>query len=100
MSDLKVDFETLEASHATALDLKTEFDDLSHRYDDHSDSWGKDNIRGAMHNFATNWGYHREVLSQKIQEVGEKIESCIETFRKADQQLYDQLTKHDDAGHK
>lgn len=93
MSDLKVDFETLEASHATAVSLKAEFDGLPHRYDDSEGSWGKDDIRGAMHVFATNWDYHRAKLSDKIQEVGEKIESCIQTFHEADQQLYDSLTK-------
>jgi hypothetical protein len=98
MGDLVVDFATLEKSHSTAVALKAEFDGLPHRYDQYQDSWGKDNIRGAMHNFATNWDYHREVLSGKIQEVGEKIESCLTTFRDADQQLYDQLTKSAEGG--
>jgi hypothetical protein len=97
VSDLKVDFETLEASHSTAETLKSEFDDLPHRVGDVA--WGADTIDGAMHVFGTNWSYHREVLSGKIQEVGEKIESCIETFHDADQKLYEALTKSDDGGH-
>ncbi len=98
MSDLKVDFQTLEASHATAVALKSEFDGLPHRYDDYQGAWGKDNIRGAMHVFATNWDYHRAKLSDKIQEVGEKIESCVQTFHEADQKLYDSLRKSSGGG--
>jgi hypothetical protein len=93
MSDLVVDFTTLEESHSTAMTLKADFDGLPHNYDDYKDAWGKDNIRGAMDNFSNNWDYHRAVLSDKINEVGEKIESCLETFKDADQQLYDQLQK-------
>ncbi|MGI9156295.1 MAG: hypothetical protein ACR2FG_06615 [Marmoricola sp.] len=95
MGDLQVDFDDLEASHSTAVTLKSQFDDLPNRVGDYSDAWGHHKITDAMHTFGTNWGYHREVLSGKIQEVGEKVESCIETFHKADQQLYDQLKKND-----
>lgn len=96
--DLKVDFETLEASHATAVQLNSEFDDLPDRTGDYQDAWGNGKIKDAMHTFGTNWGYHREVLSGKIKEVGEKIEACITTFRDADQKLYDELKKATDGG--
>lgn len=91
--DLKVDFETLEASHGTAVQLNVEFDDLPDRTGDYQDAWGHHSIKDAMHTFGTNWGYHREVLSGKIKEVGEQLESCITTFHEADQQLFDELEK-------
>jgi hypothetical protein len=92
MSDLKVDFTTLEDSHRAAQTLKSEFDDLPHRVSDDA-HWGHHDVRDAMHEFATNWDYHRDVLSGKIGEVGEKVESCLTTFRDADQKLYDELEK-------
>ena len=93
MSDLVVDFTTLEESHSTAMTLKADFDGLPHNYDDYKDSWGKDNIRDAMHTFGTNWGYHREVLADEISEVGDKVEGCLTAFRDADRELADQLEK-------
>jgi hypothetical protein len=93
MSDLKVDFATLEQAHSTAEALRREFDGLPHRYDQYAGSYGRDDIRGAMHSFATNWDYHRKILSEKIGEVGEKVESCLEAFRKADAKLASELEK-------
>jgi hypothetical protein len=91
MGDLQVDFDDLENSHDTCIALKSEFDDLPHRVD--NVDWSDKSIHDAMHTFGTNWGYHREVLSDKIKEVGEKIESCMKTFKDADQKLYEELEK-------
>jgi hypothetical protein len=92
MTDLLVDFTTLEDSHRAAQTLKSEFDGLPHRVGDGA-HWGHHDVHDAMHEFGTNWDYHRKILSGKIGEAGEKIESCLTTFRDADQQLYDQLKK-------
>lgn len=93
MGDLEVDFEVLEDSHRTATTLKSEFDGLPDAVKEVA--WGRSSITGAMDAFGSNWSYHREVLSDKLGEVGEKIESCVTTFRDADRQLYDQLVKNE-----
>ena len=97
MSDLKVDFTTLEDSHRAAQTLKSEFDDLPHRVGDGT-HWGHHDVADAMHEFGTNWDYHRAILSENIGEVGENVESCLTTFRDADQKLYDELEKSTKGG--
>jgi len=93
MGDLEVDFGLLEDSHRTATSLKSEFDGLPDAVK--GVAWGRSSITGAMDTFGTNWDYHREILSEKLGETAEKIESCLTTFRNADKQLYDQLVKHE-----
>jgi len=93
MGDLEVDFEVLEDSHRTAASLKKEFDGLPDAVK--GVAWGRSSIADAMDTFGNNWSYHREILSDKLGEVGEKIESCLTTFRDADRQLYDQLVKNE-----
>ena len=94
MSDLKVDYETLEAAARTADGLQRDFDGLPRRVDDTSSIWGHSAVAGAVHTFGTNWGYHREVLSDEIKKTGEKIAKCLEAFEKADQKLADELHRH------
>ncbi len=91
MNRLLVDFELLEDSKSTLGSLKKQFDDLPHAVGDVD--WGRRCIHDAMHTFGTNWDYHRDVLSDKIKENGEKIGSSLEAFRKADRKLYNELLK-------
>lgn len=95
MADLKVDYDALELSLETAKSLKTSFDDLPHRVGTHGSDWGDGGISHSMHEFATNWDYRRDLLSGAISEFGEKVEGCLDAFKKADQKLYDGLTKND-----
>lgn len=87
MADLKVDFENLESSKSTVASLKAAFDGLSRRVSAQSRDWGSSDIEGAMHEFATNWDYRRDILSGKLKEVGEKIEGTLEAFTEADEKL-------------
>lgn len=91
VSDLRVDYETLRGSAETAKQIKSAFDSLPSRAGDNGDWWGHAGIAGAMHTFGTNWGYHREILSQEIEETGQKLEKCLEVFEQADQTLADDM---------
>ncbi|RBY97113.1 hypothetical protein DQ237_05915 [Blastococcus sp. TF02-8] len=91
MSDLKVDFDTLRSSAQTARTIKSAFDDLSSRVGDTKDCWGHSGIADAMHTFGTNWGYHRQILSEEIQATGDKLDKCLEVFQEADQKLADSI---------
>lgn len=86
-ADLKVDYLILESSETELKTLKTEFDEIENRRDDTRDIWGHDSVRSAMHEFASNMDYNRGKLSEKLQTVGEKITSTLETFRDADSEL-------------
>lgn len=97
MADLKVDYDALELSLETAKSLKTSFDDLPDRVGSHGSDWGDGRIGDAMHEFATNWDYRRDLLSGAISEFGEKVEGCLEAFKEADQKLYEGLTKNGNA---
>lgn len=90
-SQAKVDFENLYASHTQCVTLKSEFDDTP----DHvrEIEWGDGGINDAMHDFGTNWDYHRDVLTDKIEEVGEKIEGAIDAWSKVDEQVAGWLTQ-------
>lgn len=87
MSDLKVDYWTLEDSATTLRTLKSEFDDIEGRRDDSAGFWGHDAVRDAMHEFASNMDYNRRKLSEEIQTVGEKMEGTLEAFRAAEEEL-------------
>lgn len=87
MSDLKVDYWTLEDSEATLRRLKGEFDAIEGRRDDTRGIWGHDSVRDAMHEFASNMDYNRRKLSEEIQTVGEKMAGTLEAFRAADAEL-------------
>lgn len=90
-SQAKVDFENLETSHDQCVTLKSEFDGLPDRAT--GIEWGDGDINDAMHDFSTNWDYHRDVLSDKIKEVGEKIEGAIDAWAKVDKQVKGWLTE-------
>jgi uncharacterized protein YukE len=87
VSDLRVDFETLSSGAETARRIKSAFDDLASRVGDTRDCWGHSGIAGAMNTFATNWRYHRTILSEEIQATGEKLEKCMQVFQETDQKL-------------
>lgn len=87
MVDLKVEYDRLEESSSQLDKIKSTFDGLEGSVDDASDAWGDDQVSGAMHTFATNWGYHRKKLSNKIHDGREKIEKTLTSFEKADKQL-------------
>jgi len=94
MSDLIVDAGVLEDSQQALTVLKSEFDSIENRRNDTERIWGHDGLRDAMHEFASNWDHHRDELSQKIQDNGEKVATTLETWREADQKLADELERN------
>lgn len=99
MADLKVDYDTLHKSSSTLVGLKREFDNIESRVGD-VDFLADGGIKDAMHEFGTNWSYHREKLSEKIESTGKKVDACLEAFKKTDTKLYDALTKKGKGGGK
>ncbi len=87
MSDLKVDYYTLEDTEATLGRLKTEFEDLDGNVEDHKHIWGHGDVRDAMGEFAGNMDHHRKKLIGKIETCRDKVANTLETFRKTDEEL-------------
>ncbi|MGL5810520.1 MAG: hypothetical protein ACRCYQ_11295 [Nocardioides sp.] len=94
MSDLIVSASTLEDSQRALTALKSEFDSIENRRQDTERVWGHDGLRNAMGEFASNWDHHRDALSQKIQDNGEKVATTLDTWREADQKLADELARN------
>ncbi|MET0931325.1 MAG: hypothetical protein ABWX74_17525 [Aeromicrobium sp.] len=86
-SDLQVDYMLLEMAEKELDGLKKEFDDIEKRRDESSDFWGSDEVKDAMHEFASNMDYHRKKLSEKLDTVRSKVTTTLETFREADAEL-------------
>lgn len=94
MGDLRVDDATLESCEGTLQWLKSEFDSLEHRRDDTRGIWGNDQLRDAMHTFASNMKHHRRELAQKIADTGDKIATSREAWTEADEKLQSELEKN------
>ena len=92
MADLKVDYERLEQSSSQLETIKNAFDNLESSVSDTSDDWADDQVSGAMKTFATNWGYHRKKISNKIDDGKQKIEKTLTSFQKADKDLASSVT--------
>jgi len=90
---LIVDFTTLEDSSKTLSTLHDEFKSIKGHVNGLDDHWGYGRIKDAMHEFSGNWDYRRELLTEKIEETGKKVDTTIDAFRKADQKLYNELMK-------
>ncbi|HET6561426.1 MAG TPA: hypothetical protein VFG72_06095 [Marmoricola sp.] len=91
MADLTVDFAVLEGSEHALRTLKSELDTIEDRRDDTGHVWGHDGLRDAMHEFASNMRHHRQELSRKIQDNGEKVAASLEAFREAELSLSSEL---------
>lgn len=87
--DLRVDYYRLEDSEKVLKDLKSDFDGIEGAVSDSLDVWSHDKVRDAMDEFAGNMDYNRKKLSQKIEHCVEKIQTTLQTFRDADQDLAD-----------
>jgi phage-related tail protein len=94
MTDLKVDYDVLDASTQTLETLKSDFDNIERRRDTTDGYWGHDDVTDAMDEFASNMDHHRKDLSKEISEVHKKLEATVKTFREADQKLKDELEKN------
>lgn len=85
--DLKVDYYQLEDSERDLGSLKSEFDTIEKRRDRTDDIWGHGGVKDAMGEFAGNMDYNRGKLSEKIQEVKDKVTNTLETFRGVEEKL-------------
>lgn len=94
MTDLKVDYQVLDASCRTLDKLKVDFDGIEKRRDSTEGYWGHDDVKDAMDEFASNMDHHRKDLAKEIAEVHDKLEATVKAFREADQKLKDELEKN------
>lgn len=87
MSDLKVQYDTLQDSQHSLETVKGEFEHCTERRERAADAWGSSAIGDAMHDFTDNWDRHRKKLVGSILALQEMTGACIDTFRAADAQL-------------
>ncbi|MEC3995979.1 hypothetical protein VSR01_21630 [Actinacidiphila sp. DG2A-62] len=99
MTDLRVSYETLEESSRHLKAIQRELDDTKHHQADIKDSLGSGDMAHAMHDFASNWDYHRHKLLDKIQAMGEMTEKTLEAFKDVDKKLKDGLDRPAKARH-
>jgi hypothetical protein len=92
MTDLKVSYHTLEESSRNLKTIQHELDDTKHHQSDIKSFLGSNDMAHAMHDFASNWDYHRHKLLDKIQAMGEMAEKTLEAFKEVDKKLKDGLT--------
>jgi hypothetical protein len=92
MTDLKVDYATLDAAHQSLERIAAELEGADHRCEELAGVWGSPDVAGAMGSFAGNWDRHREKLLESVRSVGEMCAGTTETFRGCEQGLSDVLT--------
>ncbi|SCE44692.1 hypothetical protein GA0115240_16314 [Streptomyces sp. DvalAA-14] len=95
MTDLKVSYDRLEESSRNLQAIQRELEDTGHHQSDIAGALGSGDMAHAMHDFASNWDYHRHKLLDKIQAMGEMAEKTMEAFKDVDEKLRNGLT---DAG--
>lgn len=87
MTDLRVSYDTLEESTRNLKAIQRELDHTKHHQADIRHALGSHDMAHAMHDFASNWDYHRHKLLDKIQAVGEMSEKTMDAFREVDTKL-------------
>jgi hypothetical protein len=89
---LKVDLALLQET-ASALDhLKSEFEHSGDIVDDHGGAVGSDELRDALHDFATNWKAHRNGITGGIDAVSKMAHSGHDGYIEVDEKLARSLT--------
>ncbi len=97
MADLKVSYDRLEESTKSLQTIQRELGDTGGRQKEIKEFLGSGDIAHAMHDFASNWDYHRHKLLDKVKAMGEMAEKTMEAFKDVDKKLEDGL---DGAGKK
>lgn len=91
MSDLKVDYSLLEASHSRLTGLISEFGDLQASTSGYDGALGSGAIAGAMDGFAGNWSYHRDQLVADMQKLDDMITESVKQFMDTDKKAAQEL---------
>lgn len=92
MSDLKVDYDLLEASHKALASLASEFGSLEASTSGYDGALGSGTIAGAMGSFAGNWSYHRDKLVANMQKLDDMITESVKQFMETDKKAAQELT--------
>ena len=92
MSDLRVDYSLLEASHKALTSLASEFGNLQATTSGYDGALGSGSIAGAMDNFAGNWSYHRDKLVANMQKLDDMITESVKQFMDTDKKAAQELT--------
>lgn len=87
VTDLKVDFATLEASESSLHRIASEFAAADRHSGDLEHVWGSREVARAMRDFVDNWDRHRATLLESVKSVGSMCGGSAAVFRAADQQL-------------
>jgi hypothetical protein len=89
---LRVDLALLQET-ASALDqLKSEFERSGDIADDQGASVGADDLRDALHDFATNWKAHRAGIVGGIEAVAKMAQAGHDGYIEVDAKLAKSLT--------
>ena len=89
---LRVNLAELETCGTALAHLKDEFDRAAEIVGDARSCVGHRLIEGALHDFATNWKYHRQRLVENLESVGEMAEASHQAYLDTDRQLATSLT--------
>jgi hypothetical protein len=84
---LRVDLGQLEECASALARLRSEFDHARDIADDAGAAVGNGHLRGALHDFATNWKYHRQQLGESITAITEMTENARRSYTDVDQKL-------------
>ena len=91
MTDLKVNYASLDDSERSLQQIATELEGADARRAANADIWGSSDIAEAMDEFVGNWDRHRKQLVESLRSVGEMCASSRGCFTGADQQLSSKL---------
>lgn len=91
MSDLKVDYDLLEASHKSLTSLVSEFGHLQASTSGYDGALGSGAVAGAMGNFAGNWSYHRDKLVGNMKKLDDMITESVKQFMETDKKAAQEL---------
>lgn len=91
VSDLRVDYNLLEASHKNLTSLASEFGNLQASTGGYDAAMGSGAIAGAMDSFAGNWSYHRDQLVGDMKKLDDMIDESVKQFMDTDKKAAQEL---------
>jgi len=87
VSDLQIDFASLEAMNRSLIAVAGRFEELTGQTTAEPRIWGGSHVRSAMEEFAGNWESHRRKLTEDARKLGEHCAVAVEVFRGVDSGL-------------
>lgn len=92
MPNLIVTSAVLEESSAALAAIKKEFDSASDRVPENDDVWGQEDLKGAMQQFVWNWGMHRDVISNDVEQLHKMVDDMVVGWTNIERQLSEGLS--------